>query len=111
MLKLVAFSGALLIGIGSASAQTGGAADPKAGSTQMTSAQCESLWSKVDSSHTGLVTSAQAQPYITVFKKADSNSDGKLSSSEFTAACQAGMAKDSASTGAATGSSGTKSSK
>ncbi len=105
MLKSVLTTGAILfLGIATATAQTSGAT-PGA-KQQMTQAECQSLWSKADASSTGSLTQAQAQTYVTNFDSADTNSDDKLSSAEFLAACQQGMVKSTATTGAGTGASG-----
>ena len=112
MKKIVTASAfALLMGMGSAFAQTtpttpstpGGTAQPK---MQMTQAQCESLWSKINPSSAASVSQSQAQAYTTSFTQVDTNSDGQLSSAEFLKGCQAGMFMDSATTGSGTGSTG-----
>lgn len=73
---------------------------------KMTTAECQAIWSKADSGGAGSLSSSQAQPYVTDFKAVDSNGDGKLSASEFTAGCQNGLAHDSASSGGSSGTSG-----
>jgi hypothetical protein len=108
-MKLVAATAiALLIGIGSAAAQTGGAPGGKgtAAPKQVSQAECQQIWSKLDSSKSGMASQAQATPYVTDFKAADANSDGRLSQAEFQNACQTGLVHDSATTGAGSGSSG-----
>jgi hypothetical protein len=72
----------------------------------MTKAECQSIWSKADIAQNDSLTSAQAAPYVTSFKAVDANGDGKLSSSEFLAGCEKGLAHDSASSGASSGTSG-----
>ncbi|MEZ5818611.1 MAG: hypothetical protein R3D44_16155 [Hyphomicrobiaceae bacterium] len=113
MLKSVLMSGAiLLLGVATAAAQTAGttgSAGSKAGGQQMTQAECQAIWSKADASSAGSLTETQAQPYVTNFKSADTNGDKKLSSAEFLAACQHGMAKSTATTGAGSGTSGSTS--
>ena len=109
MKKIISASAfALLMGMGSAFAQTtpttpGATAQPK---MQMTQAQCESMWSKMNPSGAASVSQSQAQAYTTSFSQVDTNSDGQLSSAEFLKGCQAGMFMDSATTGSGTGSSG-----
>lgn len=93
---------ALLVTFGApALVQTASAANQK-----MSKADCQSLWGRADSSGSGSLSSAQAQPYVTNFAKVDSNADGKLFSSEFLAGCQKGLVHDSASSGASEGASG-----
>jgi hypothetical protein len=72
----------------------------------MNASECQAVWKKVDASGSESVTQAQAKPYVTDFKAVDTNSDGKLSSSEFNSACAKGLVQSSASGGAASGASG-----
>lgn len=100
----------VLAGAGAALAQ--GAGDPRVGdpskpsSMKMSKADCQAIWSKADSAQNENLTSAQAAPYVTNFKAVDTNGDGKISSSEFMTGCQRGLAHDTASTGAGSGTSG-----
>jgi hypothetical protein len=105
MLKSALTTGAILfLGIATATAQTTGTTGGSTGAAQqMTQAECQSLWSRADAGSAGSLTEAQAQPYVTNFSSADTNSDGRLSSDEFLAACQQGMVRDTATTGAGTG--------
>lgn len=73
---------------------------------KLSQAECQALWEKADASQGGALSSAQARPYVTNFKAADSDGNMKLTSSEFLQACQKGHVQDSASTGAGSGSSG-----
>ncbi len=73
------------------------------GAIKMSQADCEAAWMKLDSGRTGSVAKAQAEASVSDFMKADSNSDGKLSSAEFMQACDTGMVKGSATTGTGTG--------
>jgi hypothetical protein len=73
---------------------------------KMAAGECQAIWNKADSGKAGSLTSSQAQPYVKEFKAVDSNGDGKLSSAEFLAGCQKGLAHDSASSGASSGTSG-----
>jgi len=98
----VASAAIILAGAGAAFAQ--GAGD--AGAVKLSKADCQSIWSKADSAQNDSLTSAQAAPYVTNFKAADSNADGKLSSAEFMSGCQRGLAHDTASSGAGAGTSG-----
>ena len=77
---------AIALSVGSAMA-----ADNSAGSTAVLSdSQCQSLWSQAASSGDSLSSSA-ARPYITDFKRADANNDGKISQVEFNNACKLGL--------------------
>ena len=58
---------------------------------KMTSAECSAAWTKLDAAKAGSVSQAQAQGTVTDFKAADTNSDGKLTQAEFTAACNKGL--------------------
>lgn len=60
---------------------------------KMTKQQCATLWTKALGSSSGDLAMDKAKPYVTDFKKSDSNSDGKLSSSEWMAACDNGWVK------------------
>lgn len=104
-MKLIAATGlALIIGIGTAVAQTS-STPGAAGAQKLSDAQCQQIWSKLDSANAGSVSQTQATTYVSDFKQADANNDGRLSSSEFTSACQRGLVRDSAATGAGSGSS------
>ena len=82
------------------------AQDAPANATKLSKADCQGIWSTADSSGAGSLTSAQAQPFVTNFKAVDANGDGKVSSEEFMAGCQKGLAHDSATSGASSGGSG-----
>ena len=102
MIKTIAASAVLFAcGISMATAQT---ATPPAPKMEMTQAQCQAMWTKMDATKAGNLTEAQTSGSITDFKAADSNGDGKLSSAEFLAACQRGIVRDTATTGAGSGS-------
>ncbi len=79
-----------------------------AAGAQLSQAECDTLWNKANPSGSSTITQAQAQPYVTNFKAADSDSDGTLDQSEFSAACKSGIVKGSASSGAASGETGSK---
>ena len=79
-----------------------------AAGAQLSQAECDTLWSQANPSGAPTITQAQAQPYVTNFKAADANGDSSLDQSEFSAACKSGLVKSSASSGAATGETGTK---
>jgi len=90
---------AALLMAGSAFAQT--ATAPKSGTTKMSQSDCMAAWNRLDTAKSGSVSQAQAQGVVTDFKAADTNNDGKLSQSEFMAACDKGLV--TASSGTASG--------
>jgi len=77
-----------------------------AAETQLSQAECDSLWNQANPSGAASITQAQAQPYVTNFKAADPNGDGSLDQNEFSAACKAGLVKGTSSSGAASGETG-----
>jgi hypothetical protein len=87
---------ALLIA-GSAFAQTTTA--PKSGTTKMSQSDCTAAWNRLDTAKSGSVSEAQAQGVVTDFKAADTNNDGKLTQSEFMAACNKGLVTASSGSG------------
>jgi Ca2+-binding EF-hand superfamily protein len=91
---------------GLAYAQTSPPSKQGSGATKLSQAECQSLWNTLDTSKSGNITAAQAQPYVTDFKAVDTNNDGKLSLTEFQAACNRGQVHASATTGSGSGSSG-----
>ena len=109
MKKIIVASGfALAMGLSSAFAQTtpstpSPSAQPK---MQMTQAQCDSLWTKMNPSGASSVSQSQAQAYTTSFSQVDTNSDSQLSRDEFQKGCQGGMFSDTATTGSGTGTTG-----
>ena len=72
---------------------------PKSGTMKMSQADCTAAWTKLDASKAGSVSQTQAQGVVTDFKAADTNSDGKLTQTEFMAACDKGLVTASASGG------------
>lgn len=102
MLKMaLVAAGVLAASMGVAAAQTTG------GGTQMTQAQCQSLWNRINTTGGDSVTQTQVSNHVRDFKAVDANNDGKLSSTEFMAACQRGQVHDTASTGTSPGTTGT----
>ncbi len=81
----------------------------QAANAKLSKADCESLWSRADSTGGGSLTSAQAQSYVTDFGMVDANADGKLTGAEFSAGCKKGLLHDSASSGAGEGAAGSSS--
>lgn len=109
MKRLAASGLALMIGIGAAAAQSGapGSSGAATSGTQLSQSECTSMWGKLDSSSSGQVSQSQAQSYVTDFRQADSNSDGRLSMAEFQSACQRGLVRSSsAATGTGSGTTG-----
>lgn len=106
MLKTSVAAALLVASAFGASAQTSGTTTK---GQQMSQAECQSLWNTADSSKGGSLTQTQAQTYVSDFKSADKNNDGKLSSTEFMDACQRGLVHGSASTGSSTGTGGSTS--
>jgi hypothetical protein len=107
-----------------ASFAQGTASQQPGANAKMTKAECESMWNRMDSARAGSVSQAQAQPHLTDYVAADANKDAKLSQTEFLAACDNGLVRNSASmssgsagsgsssgTGTGTGSSGAGTSK
>ena len=90
---------AALLTAGSAFAQT--ATAPKSGTTKMSQSDCMAAWNRLDTAKSGSISQAQVQGVVTDFKAADTNNDGKLSQSEFMAACDKGLV--TASSGTASG--------
>jgi hypothetical protein len=78
-------------------------ASPTTGATKMSQAECAALWNRVDSGKSGNLSETQLKPYVTNFKALDTNSDNKVSQSEFQAGCEKGLVHSSASTGAGSG--------
>lgn len=103
--KLTLAAAASMLIAGAALAQTSGTPSGQSGQ-QMSQAECQSIWSKADAQSAGSLTQTQAQSYVTDFKSADANNDGRLSSTEFQSACQRGLVRSSAATGTGTGGSG-----
>src|SRR5436190_2161401 len=66
------------------------ATTPKSGA-KMSQADCTAAWNKADTTKSGNLSPSQAQGIVTDFKTADTNKDGKLSQTEFTAACDKGL--------------------
>ncbi len=90
---------ALLAGVAAVAFGATGAfaADPAKGSTEkMTKAQCDTLWNQAHAGGSGDLPMNKAQPFATDFKNADKNGDNKLSSSEWTDACNKGLIRTAA---------------
>jgi hypothetical protein len=83
-----------------------GAVAQTTGGVKMSKAECQSLWGEANASGSGNLSGTQASAYFSDIKSVDSNGDGQLSSAEFMAGCQKGLAHASSSSGAGTGTSG-----
>ena len=73
---------------------------------KLSQSECGAIWGQADSAGAGSLTSAQAEPFVSDFSKADANADGQLSAAEFMSGCQKGLVHASATTGAGEGASG-----
>jgi hypothetical protein len=102
------FSGLLLTGPAFAQTSPTQKSAP-GGAMKMTQSECDAAWKRLDTGNSGSVAQAQAQSAVSDFKTADSNSDGKLSQTEFRQACNRGLVRSSATTGSGTGSPSTPS--
>jgi hypothetical protein len=79
-----------------------------AAGTQLSQAECDSLWNQANPSGAATINQSQAQPYVTDFKSADPDNDGTLDQNEFSSACQKGLVKSASSSGAASGENSSK---
>jgi len=111
-MKTLIASAALLSGLLITSAfaqtQTGPGITAPSGSSSMKMSQtdCDAAWMKLDGANTGSVSQAQVQGFISDFKTADANGDGKLSQMEFRQACDRGLVSGTAGTGPSGGTAG-----
>lgn len=74
------------------------AAEPQANAPadlKLTDEQCSTLWTKARGTSIGELTLDEAKPYIQEFTKADTNKNQTLDSTEWAAACQAGLVSTS----------------
>ena len=85
--------------VGTAALVAGFLLGAPAQAAKMSTAECQSLWSKLDTAKSGSVTEAQAKSSVTNFKAVDANKDGKLSETEFKSGCDAGHVQSMAITG------------
>ncbi len=70
---------------------------------KMTAAQCATLWTEAQAGSSADLSMSMAKPYVRDFKKADADGDGKLSESEWNAACNIGGVQTSSVSGASDG--------
>jgi hypothetical protein len=86
----------------SAYAQT----DPGQSAVKLSAAECASLWNQASPDGSPL-TESQAATYVTDFKAANPDGDKTLEKAEFSKACNNGLVKSGASSGASSGETGT----
>lgn len=72
---------------------------------KLAQAECDALWMKAGATD-GKLSESAASAYVTDFKAVNPDGDTTLEQDEFRAACEKGMIKSSASTGASEGTSG-----
>src|SRR5687767_10692126 len=98
----------LLAGIFAAGTSIGAYAqtDPGQGAMKLSAAECASLWNQA-SPDGGPITQSQAAAYVTDFKAANPDGDTTIEKAEFTKACDNGLVKSGASSGASSGEAGT----
>lgn len=97
----------VLAGILAAGASLGAYAqtDPAPGAMKLSAAECASLWNQA-SPDGGPITESQAAAYVTDFKAANPDGDTTLEKAEFSKACDSGLVKSGASSGASSGEGG-----
>lgn len=80
---------------------------PPAGQ-KLAQAECQAAWAKANPAKKEKISAGQASAFITDLKAANSNGDGSIDQSEFTAACDKGLMKGAggASTGSGSGTEG-----
>ena len=79
--------------------------EQSAGEMKLSQAECESLWSQL-SPDGAPISEAQAGTHVTDFKAANPDGDSTLEKAEFSKACDDGLVKSSAASGAGAGESG-----
>ena len=101
-MKRIVLAGILVAGASlGAYAQT----DPAPGTMKLSAAECASLWNQA-SPNGGPITESQAAAYVTDFKAANPDGDTTLEKAEFSKACDSGLVKSGASSGASSGEGG-----
>lgn len=97
----------VLVGLFSAASTIGAYAqhEPRHGTMKMSAAECTSMWNSA-SPHGKPITQAEAAAYVTDFAAANPDGDNTLEKHEFIKACDAGLVKSSASSGASSGEAG-----
>jgi hypothetical protein len=100
MFKKLAITSAVFVGAALISASS------QAAGMQLSQAECDSLWNQANPSSSQTLSQSQAQPYVTDFKKVDTDNDGTISKTEFQTGCNQGFVKSSSSSGSSSGSNG-----
>lgn len=97
----------LLVGLMCAGASVAAYAQAEPGTTKLSQAECASLWNQASPTG-GPITESQAAAFVTNFKAANPDGDKTLEKAEFSKACDAGLVKSGASSGASSGEMGTE---
>ena len=79
--------------------------DPAQGEMKLSAAECASLWNQA-SPDGGPITESQAAAFVTDFKAANPDGDTTIEKAEFSKACDSGLVKSGASSGAGSGEGG-----
>ncbi len=95
------FAGALIAVASSAAYAQGDTST----ATRVSEAECGSLWREA-SPNGSPISESQAADYLTNFKAANPDGDTTIEQDEFSRACESGLVKSAASTGASTGEAG-----
>jgi len=97
----------VLVGLFSAAAVIGAYAqhEPRQGAMKMSAAECSSMWNSA-SPDGKPITQSQAAAYVTDFAAANPDGDNTLEKGEFIKACNSGLVKSSAASGASSGEAG-----
>jgi hypothetical protein len=98
----------IMLSLALAAASTAGAyaqTEQSAGEMKLSQSECQSLWSQL-SPDGAPITEVQAGSHVTDFKAANPDGDNTLEQDEFSKACDDGLVKSSAATGAGAGESG-----
>jgi hypothetical protein len=80
--------------------------DPAQRAVKLSAAECASLWNQA-SPDGGPISESQAAAYVTDFKAANPDGDKTIEKAEFSKACDNGLVKSGASSGASSGEMGT----
>ncbi|HET6321043.1 MAG TPA: hypothetical protein VFF87_03225 [Hyphomicrobium sp.] len=94
----------VLVGLFSAASVIGAYAQQE-GNVKMSAAECSSLWNSA-SPDGKPITQSQAAAYVTDFAAANPDGDKTLEKGEFMKACNKGLVKSSAASGASSGEAG-----
>jgi len=106
MKKMAVLAVLLAVGSGYAIAQDTPA--KRAPGAKLSQSECSALWNQANPGGAPTISEAQAQPYVTDFQAANPDGDGTLDQNEFLKACNQGLVKSSAASGASPGASGKK---